>query len=206
VQPGEFITAAERYKLMPSIDRWVIAGAARYVRQARERELPLPTLCVNISGASIADPHLMDFILETFDEQEVDGSSFCLEVTETSAIQNFSRATAFIQRIKETGATFALDDFGNGFSSFSYLKRLPVDFLKIDGSFVKGIEEDKIDLAMVEAVNRIGHTMGMLTIAEYVTNDAIREILTEVGVDYVQGYAISTPAPLPYAGELSSIA
>ncbi|MFP4378252.1 MAG: EAL domain-containing protein [Spirochaetales bacterium] len=206
VQPGQFIAAAERYKLMPSIDRWVIAGAARYARQAREREIALPTLCINLSGASIADPHLMDYMLETWEEEEIEGSCFCLEVTETSAIQNFSRATAFIQRIKDTGATFALDDFGNGFSSFGYLKRLPVDYLKIDGSFVKDIERDPIDLALVEAVNRIGQTMGMSTIAEYVTNDNIRKMLTDVGVDYVQGYAISTPAPLPYAGELSSIA
>jgi len=206
VSPGEFIPAAERYKLMPSIDRWVIEGACRYVQHAGQKSLSIPVICVNISGASLADSTLLDYILFMFDQYEVEGSSFCLEVTETSAIQNLSGATKFIRRIKETGATFALDDFGNGFSSFSYLKRLPVDYLKIDGSFVKDIETDPIDLAMVEAVNSIGHTMGMKTIAEYVHTDRIRQMLAERGVDYAQGFAISEPAPLPYTEELSSIA
>ena len=202
VSPGEFIVAAERYKLMPSIDRWVVARSCRYVRHAQERGITVPVICVNLSGASLADPTMLDFILENIDMHEVDGARFCFEVTETSAIQNFSHAVDFISRVKETGATFALDDFGNGFSSFSYLKRLPVDFLKIDGSFVKDIENDRIDLAMVEAVNAIGHTMGMRTIAEYVHNERIKEMVTAIGVDYAQGYVIGKPAPLPMAEEL----
>lgn len=206
VSPGEFIAAAERYKLMPSIDKWVIAGACRYVQHAQQKKQDLPVICVNLSGSSLADSSLLDYILFMFDQHEVDGSAFCLEVTETSAIQNFSHASSFISRIKETGATFALDDFGNGFSSFSYLKRLPVDYLKIDGSFVKDIEKDATDLAMVQAVNSIGHTLGMKTIAEYVHTLRIREMLGEIGVDYAQGFAISEPAPLPHTEELSSIA
>jgi diguanylate cyclase (GGDEF)-like protein/PAS domain S-box-containing protein len=205
VSPGEFIIAAERYKLMPSIDRWVIDGACQYVRHARDRDQALPVICVNLSGSSLADTTLLDYILFMFDKYEVEGSSFCLEVTETSAIQNFSHASNFISRIKETGATFALDDFGNGFSSFSYLKKLPVDYLKIDGSFVKDIEQDEADFAMVKAVNSIGHTLGMKTIAEYVHTLRIRELLQEIGVDYAQGFAVSEPAPLPYTEELSSI-
>lgn len=202
VSPGEFITAAERYKLMPSIDRWVVSAACRYVSLARQQNIDVPLICVNLSGASVIDDSLLDFMLRTFDEQQVDASSFCFEVTETSAIQNFSRAISLIVRLREAGAVFALDDFGNGFSSFSYLKRLPVDYLKIDGSFVKDIENDEIDLAMVEAVNNIGHAMGMKTIAEYVHNESIHTKLREIGVDYAQGYAVARPTPLPHAEEL----
>ncbi len=202
VLPGEFIPAAERYKLMPSIDRWVVAAACRYVACAAQHEIPIPVVCVNLSGASLVDNSLLDFLLLMFDQYEVDPSRFCLEITETSAIQNFSRAIGFVTRLREAGATFALDDFGNGFSSFSYLKRLPVDYLKIDGSFVKEIEHDEIDLAMVEAVNNIGHTMGMKTIAEYVHNETIRRMLCEIGVDYAQGFAVSRPTPLPHAARL----
>ena len=202
VLPGEFIAAAERYKLMPSIDRWVVSAACRYVARAAQLEIPIPVVCVNLSGASLVDNSLLDFLLMMFDRCEVNPSRFCLEITETSAIQNFSRAIGFVTRLREAGATFALDDFGNGFSSFSYLKRLPVDYLKIDGSFVKEIERDPIDLAMVEAVNNIGHTMGMKTIAEYVHNDTIRRMLCEIGVDYAQGFAVSRPTPLPHAEQL----
>ena len=202
VSPGEFITAAERYKLMPSIDRWVVSAACRYVALARQKGIDIPLICVNLSGASVIDDSLLDYMLRTFDEQQVEASSFCFEVTETSAIQNFGRAISLITKLREAGAVFALDDFGNGFSSFSYLKRLPVDYLKIDGSFVKDIENDEIDLAMVEAVNNIGHAMGMKTIAEYVHNESIRTNLREIGVDFAQGYAVSRPTPLPHAEEL----
>ena len=203
VQPGEFITAAERYKLMPSIDRWVINAAFRHVKEGLKAGVDLPITGVNLSGSSLADTTLMDYILAMIDKHEVAASYFCFEVTETSAIQNFARATVFVDRLKAEGATFALDDFGNGFSSFAYLKRLSVDYLKIDGSFVKDIEEDPIDRAMVESVNNIGHTMGMETIAEYVHTPRIREMLTDMGVDYGQGFAISKPQPLPRTPEIS---
>ncbi len=196
VLPGEFIAAAERYKLMPSIDRWVINAAFQYVKESLKTRTDLPITCVNLSGSSLADSTLMDYILAMIDKHEVAASHFCFEVTETSAIENFTRATVFVERLKAEGATFALDDFGNGFSSFAYLKRLSVDYLKIDGSFVKDIEENPIDRAMVESVNNIGHTMGMLTIAEYVHTQRIREMLSEMGVDYAQGFVISKPEPL----------
>ena len=196
-EPNEFIAAAERYKLMPSIDKWVIGAACRYVREADRIGIPVPTICINLSGASLAETSLQDYFLFMLDEHELSGGRFCLEITETNAIQNYARATAFMNRLKKTGTTFALDDFGNGFSSFAYLKRLPVDFLKIDGSFVKDIDSDPIDRAMVESVNTIGQTIGMKTIAEYVHNDEIRTVLTEMGVDYGQGYAIAKPGLLP---------
>lgn len=196
VSPGLFISAAERYKLMPAIDRWVINASFKYVRQCMEMGVSPPILCINLSGASIAEPTLLDFILFMLERHDVPASKFVLEVTETSAIQNLSRALSFMDRLRSEGATFALDDFGNGFSSFAYLKKLPVDYLKIDGSFVVGIDTDPIGRAMVNAVNTIGHTMDMLTIAEYVTSDSLRETLTEIGVDYGQGFALAKPHPL----------
>ena len=204
VSPAEFIAAAERYNLMPSIDKWVIGNACRYIRLATDAGMELPVVCVNLSGSSIADGSLLDYILLTLQQEGVSGSSLCLEITETSAIQNFNRAVEFVERLHEAGTTLALDDFGNGFSSFSYLKQLNVDYLKIDGSFVKDIETDRIDFAMVESVNSIGHIMGMKTIAEYVHNDAIRSMIRGIGVDFAQGYAVSTPQPLPHAAELLS--
>lgn len=202
VLPGEFIPAAERYKLMPSIDKWVINAVFRYASECAKLGHELPIICINLSGASIADNTLLDYILQMMQQQKTDASHFCFEVTETSAIENLTRATVFINRLKSVGATFALDDFGNGFTSFAYLKRLPVDYLKIDGSFVKGIDSDPIDRSMVESVNNIGHTMGMKTIAEYVQSNALCRVLTEVGVDYGQGFAIARPEPLPHAEEI----
>lgn len=194
--PGKFIQAAERYKLMPAIDRWVINAAFRHARACIDIGKPRGIICINLSGASLADDTLLDYVLFMLERHDVPASQFCLEITETSAIQNQARALAFMNRLRSEGASFALDDFGNGFSSFAYLKKLPVDYLKIDGSFVVGIDTDPIGRAMVDAVNTIGHTMGMLTIAEYVTNDRIREVLTELGVDYGQGFALAEPLPL----------
>jgi len=155
-----------------------------------------PVFFINISAASIADEKLFDYITATFLHYNVSPSLFCFEITETVAIQNFSRATTLIKNLKEFGCTFALDDFGNGFTSFAYLKNLPVDYLKIDGSYVQNILENPIDLALVMAVNDIGHVMGMKTIAEFVESEEIRQKLQEIGVDYGQGYLFSQPLPL----------
>jgi Amt family ammonium transporter len=142
------------------------------------------------------DDSFLDYVIQTFEETGAEPRSFCFELTETTAVENLSRAVGFMTRLKKMGVTFALDDFGNGFSSFAYLKNLPVDYLKIDGSYVQDIDRDPIDRAMVEAVNNIGHVMGMQTIAEFVSNSEIRKILEEMGVDYVQGFEIARPGPL----------
>ncbi len=202
IDPGQFIPAAERYNLMPYIDRWVIRNVMHHVRQRAQSDLESRVYCVNISGASLADDSFLDYVVELFEETLADPTCFVLEVTETTAIENLTRAVAFMNRLKKLGVTFALDDFGNGFSSFAYLKRLPVDFLKIDGSFVRDIDQDKIDYAMVEAVNSIGHAIGMRTIAEFVGNETIRRMLTDMDVDYAQGFAISRPEPLERVGQL----
>lgn len=196
IGPGDFIPAAERYNLMPSIDRWVIAESFSFVR-TRCSSLPKGTVfCINITAASLADETLLPFIREHLEAASLPPALFCFELTETAAIENFSRATSFIRELKKMGSSFALDDFGNGFSSFAYLKNLPVDYLKIDGSFVQGVAEDESDYAMVEAINKIGHVLGMKTIAEYVYDEKIHATLERLGVDYVQGYTIAEPRPL----------
>jgi diguanylate cyclase (GGDEF)-like protein/PAS domain S-box-containing protein len=195
ISPADFIPAAEKYNLMPAVDRWVLTNAFRHLQQMTA-DGRSPVFSINLSGASIADERILDYIQDLFSSTGVNPSQICFEITETTAIANMSRATSFIRRLKALGATFALDDFGNGFSSFSYLKQLPVDYLKIDGSFVRGIADDPIDFALVESVNNIGHVMGMKTIAEYVKDERIQRILEEMGVDYLQGYQIAKPAPL----------
>ena len=150
---------------------------------------------INLSGASINDDQFIDFVGEQFALHQIPPKAICFEITETIAITNLGKAADLIRSLKEFGCRFALDDFGSGMSSFAYLKNLPVDYLKIDGSFVKHIVEEPIDLAIVEAINQIGHVMGIKTIAEFVENDAILEKIKALGVDYAQGYGIGKPRP-----------
>ncbi|WP_313931620.1 EAL domain-containing protein [Nostoc sp. FACHB-133] len=150
---------------------------------------------INLSGASINDEQFIEFIHEQFVLHQIPPQMICFEITETVAISNLSKAVLFISELRSIGCRFALDDFGSGMSSFTYLKNLPVDFLKIDGSFIKQILDNSIDLAMVEAINHVGHIMGLKTIAEFVENDAILEKIKALGVDYAQGYSIAKPCP-----------
>ncbi len=153
------------------------------------------TCIINLSGASIGDERFLDFIRAELLRTNAPVGSVCFEVTETAAIANLSKATRFITELKALGCLFSLDDFGSGMSSFGYLKHLPVDFLKIDGSFVRDMLTDPIDNAMVEAINQIGHVMGKRTIAEYVEHEGILERLREIGVDYAQGFGVAMPKP-----------
>ncbi len=197
IQPGAFLPAAERYGMMPRIDQWVVrntlAWLGDWVRQ--HRDLPA-TFAINLSGASLSDERFRQDLQAVLDAVRLPPGTLCFEITETAAIANLSTVVHFIQEVKRQGCLFALDDFGSGLSSFAYLKNLPVDFLKIDGSFVKDIENDPIDLAMVQAINAIGHVMGLRTIAEYVSSEAIRQRLEDLGVDYAQGYHVGPPQPL----------
>jgi EAL domain-containing protein (putative c-di-GMP-specific phosphodiesterase class I) len=152
-------------------------------------------ISINLSGHSLTNKKFLDSLIAQFGEFKIDASKICFEITETAAISNLSMATSFISRLKELGCHFALDDFGSGLSSFAYLKSLPVDYLKIDGMFVKDMVDDPIDHAMVKSINEIGHVMGVKTIAEFVENDAIKVKLSEIGVDYAQGYGIKKPQP-----------
>ncbi|MBN2873973.1 MAG: EAL domain-containing protein [Spirochaetales bacterium] len=196
--PTDFIPAAERYNLMPQIDRWVLENSMRSFRILSDQKSPLADriFSVNLSGPSLLDEALIDTILYNLNKYSLSASDFCLEITETAAIQNLSYATRFINRLKGEGFTFALDDFGAGFSSFGYLRNLPVDYIKIDGSFVQNIDESRISYTMVDSINSIGHVMGLKTIAEFVKSETIRDKLIELNVDFGQGYFFSKPKPL----------
>jgi diguanylate cyclase (GGDEF)-like protein/PAS domain S-box-containing protein len=193
VSPDLFITAAERYGIMPNVDRWVVENALRWlVSEADERER-LAMCSINLSGQSLADDKFLPFVVEQFHRSGLDGSLICFEITETSAIASYAQASRFINALKELGCRFALDDFGTGLSSFGYLKHFPVDFLKIDGSFVKEILHDPIDREMVRSINEIGHLTHKKTIAEFAENEEIIVMLRGMGIDYAQGYGVSEP-------------
>lgn len=193
VAPGLFIEAAERYSITPAIDRWVIRNAFRWlVSEADERER-LALCSINLSGQSLGDEKFLPFVIEQFQTSGLDATKICFEITETAAIASYSQANRFINALKELGCKFALDDFGTGLSSFGYLKHFPVDYLKIDGSFVKEILHDPIDREMVRSINEIGHLTGKRTIAEFAENDEIITMLRGMGVDYAQGYGVSEP-------------
>jgi diguanylate cyclase (GGDEF)-like protein len=200
IAPGDFIPAAERYNLMPAIDRWVVQNLFIQQREAL-RSAGRNTGCdclvaINLSGASFSDGHFLDFVRARLETHAIPPERICFEITETAAIANLTHATHFMKELRALGCRFSLDDFGSGLSSFGYLKNLPVDFLKIDGALVRQVADNPIDLAMVEAINGIGHVMGMRTIAEFVENQAIRDKLVAIGVDYVQGYGVEMPRPL----------
>ncbi len=197
VSPASFIPAAERYGLMPSIDRWVVRNTFRVLaaRLANPLASPITTCAINLSGASFGDETFLGFLREQFLASGIPPKTICLEITETSAIADLANAMRFIADLRELGCRFALDDFGSGMSSFAYLKHLPVDYLKIDGSFVKDMLEDRIDRAMVEMIHHIGKVMGKRTIAEFAESDGIIAALKTIGVDYAQGYAIARPQP-----------
>jgi len=193
IAPDVFINAAERYGLTPSIDRWVINNAFRWlVSEADERER-LAMCSINLSGQSLCDDKFLPFVIAQFEHSGLDASKICFEITETAAIASYSQANRFINSLKELGCRFALDDFGTGLSSFGYLKHFPVDFLKIDGSFVKEILHDPIDREMVRSINEIGHLTGKQTIAEFVENKELITMLRGMGVDYAQGYGVGEP-------------
>jgi EAL domain-containing protein (putative c-di-GMP-specific phosphodiesterase class I) len=198
VMPGSFIPAAERYNLMPAIDRWVIRKVfAGYRSLLREEGGATGLTCaVNLSGTSLNSEGLIDFIREEARAARLPARAICFEITETAAIHDLQAAERFMRECKALGFEFALDDFGIGSSSFGYLRRLPVDYLKIDGSFVRNIEHDPVDRAMTETINQVGHLLGIRTVAEYAENDRIIEILRQIGVDYAQGFGVSRPSPL----------
>ena len=196
IPPGAFIPAAERYNIMISLDRWVIKEVMSWLAQNRRVLSNLGKCSINISGSSIGHPDFLDYIKQQLKRPNVDARHICFEITETSAVTNLTEATKFIDELKTLGCSFALDDFGCGLSSFAYLKNLQVDYLKIDGMFVRDIVDDPIDRAMVKSINEIGHVMGKKTIAEFVENDGVLALLRNIGVDYVQGYGIEKPVLL----------
>lgn len=197
ILPGRFLPAAERYNLMPEVDRWVINNVFSGFHILKKSHYGQALMVnINLSGASINSLDLLDFIKEKITEFNVDPKCLCFEVTETVAVKHMQSAIEFINACKDLGIKFALDDFGTGTSSFGYLKNLPVDYLKIDGGFVQNLEKDPVDRAMTETINRIGHIMGKITIAEFAENQSIVNILDDMGVDFAQGFGVCRPKPL----------
>lgn len=207
VPPGVFLPAAERYKLMPAVDRWVVdrvlqteAARTRAASRAGGRA-DAGLRFVNLSGASLNDRTFPRFLKRRMARHGIAPERLCFEITETVAIQNLKRTSQLVSELKELGCRFALDDFGSGMSSFSYLKSLPVDFLKIDGSLITGVDHHPVDRSIVAAIQGIADTMGITTVAEYVERAEIADVLAEIGVHYMQGFAIHQPSPLPSVAE-----
>jgi EAL domain-containing protein (putative c-di-GMP-specific phosphodiesterase class I) len=200
IGPGSFIPSAERYNLMPMIDRWVVENTLKLLSGNLETVINVvDRCCINLSGQSLSDERFMKFLIDQIHEAGVPPQLLCFEITETAVIANLNTATSLISTLRDMGCRFALDDFGVGLSSFGYLRNLSVDYLKLDGSFVKNMVNNKTDYEMVRAVNQIGHTMNILTIAEFVEDEAILQAVRELGVDYAQGYAIAKPVPMEIA-------
>ena len=203
IPPGAFLPAAERYGLMPRIDQWVVNNTLSWLSDRLRQSGRIDGVyAINLSGASLSDERFRQALRHTLQQLRLPPGVLCFEITETAAVANLSKVVLFIEEVKALGCLFSLDDFGSGLSSFAYLKNLPVDFLKIDGSFVKDIADDPMDLAMVQAINAIGHVMGLKTIAEYVASEAVLDKLREIGVDYGQGYHLGPPRPLAEQGSV----
>ncbi len=194
ITPGAFIPAAERYQRMLTLDRWVICEALRCLAAGCFEEHSI--ISINLSGQSLSHAPLFDFVNQCIRKYGIDAQRLCFEITETAAIANFHTAIDFIKNIKNIGCHCALDDFGSGLSSFSYLKFLPVDYLKIDGAFICNLAHDHMDRTIVEAINKIGRGIGIETIAEFVESREIISHLRDIGVDHAQGYAIARPRPV----------
>ncbi|MDQ2076993.1 bifunctional diguanylate cyclase/phosphodiesterase [Marinimicrobium sp. ABcell2] len=194
VPPGMFLPAAERFGAAPAIDRWVIEEVFSQLAAHPAHLKGLDACHVNLSGRSFDQPDFQAFVLDALDRHQVPGNKICFEITETAAVNNLVGAITFMETLGQRGCSFALDDFGTGLSSFSYLRRFPVDFLKIDGVFVRDMATDETDLAMVRAINDIGQTLNKITIAEFVEDETILELLCEMGVDYLQGFGIHRPS------------
>lgn len=196
IPPGAFLPAAERYNLSPKIDRWVVQATFDWLIREPDRLEKVSCCSINLSGNSLGEDNFADFVVSELERRSIPAHKICFEITETAAITRLGAATRLISQLKELGCRFALDDFGAGLSSFGYLKNLPVDYLKIDGQFIRDIVTDPIDFSMVKSINEIGQIMGKQTIAEFVENDEILEKLREIGINYAQGYGIGKPKPI----------
>ena len=194
--PGEFLPAAERFGLMPSIDKLVIRNTLHFFSHNIEIQKALNLCCINLSGKSLDQHDFLEYVVSEIERSGLPHEKICFEITESAAVSNLERAIVFISTLRRFGCRFALDDFGTGMSSFSYLKQFPVDFLKIDGSFIQDIDTDPIKHAMVKSIHEVAKVMNMKTIAEFVENDAVLQTLADIGIEYAQGYHIQKPTPL----------
>lgn len=195
VPPGAFIPAAERFGLMPQIDRWVVETTLANFSRLHPSGKPVKLCAINLSGPTFEDAAFADYVLDAIERHGVSPRHLCFEITETAAVSNMARAVEFMQRLRAAGCKFSLDDFGSGMASFGYLKNLPVDYIKIDGSFIRNIETDPVSYSIVRAVTDIGHQLGLQVIGEWVADERARDLLRGLSVDYAQGFAVHKPEP-----------
>ena len=197
IGPDSFMSTAERYNLMPSIDEWVISHAFDFIKDYTIKHKTDIRVAINLSGQSLSEDSVLNLIVNKLRKNKgLKKELICFEITETAAIANMSKAIEFIAAVKQMGCKFSLDDFGSGLSSFSYLKNMPVDNIKIDGIFIRDIHTDAVNKVFVESIHNISKIMGIKTTAEYVENQEILDCITDIGIDYAQGYHISKPAPI----------
>lgn len=203
--PGQFLPAAERYNLMPNIDRWVVESYFRWLSSNPAHRDQLENASINLSTQSIGDEMFLDFLVNAFERYQIPGSKICFEITESMAISNLDNTHAFISRMKKLGCRFSLDDFGTGFSSYAYLRDLNVDYIKIDGVFIRNLSEDPVNAAMVRSISDVARAMGIETVAEFVESEEIRLKLIDIGITYSQGYHIHKPCQLEAAAFASTV-
>lgn len=196
VGPGVFIPAAERYNVMAKIDRWVVCAFVDYLTNNLHERDALEMATVNLSGQTLSDPDFLPFLVNLLEQRPEVSNKLCFELTESAALNNLSESSELVMKMKSLGVKFAVDDFGSGYASYNYLTQLPIDFVKIDGSFSLNIHNDKINQAVVRSITEISHTMGIKVIAEFVESEEILNCLTELGVDMVQGYYLGKPEPV----------
>jgi len=194
--PNQFIPAAERYNLMPNIDRWVIKSYFRWLRENPEHLENLACGSINVSTQSLGEDSFSKFLIEIFEHYQIPHNKICFEITEGMAITHIDNTQSFIKKFRNLGCRFALDDFGTGFSSYAYLKELCVDYIKIDGVFIKNLADNKVDIAMVKSIRDVAEAMGIETVAEFVEDGLILQRLKEIGIDFSQGYHLHKPTKL----------
>jgi EAL domain-containing protein (putative c-di-GMP-specific phosphodiesterase class I) len=202
ILPGGFMPAAERFGLMQDIDRWTVQQAIKQLAALRNNGYDI-SFSINLSGHAFEDDELLPLIWQALEHASLDSRFITFEITETAAITNLNAATQFIMQLKKTGCKFALDDFGAGFCSFSYLKNLPVDKLKIDGAFIRGLADAPVDQAMVKSMNQVAHALKKQTVAESVENEETLSLLKEFGIDYAQGNYIGPPSDFIESSKLT---
>jgi EAL domain-containing protein (putative c-di-GMP-specific phosphodiesterase class I) len=197
IMPRAFLPAAERFDLMSLVDRWIVTQAFGAVADClKDPNNRIGRCSLNLSGATLGDESLLPYLKEQLALHQLPPEVFCFEITETVAISNFAAAIGLIRELRTMGCRFALDDFGSGLSSFSYLKNLPVDYLKIDGAFVRDLRRDPFNRTLVSNINDIGHLLGKQTVAECAEDTETIAILSDLGVDYAQGFGVAVPRPI----------
>lgn len=196
ISPGLFLAAAERFQMVSRIDRWVVREVFELMTRHRDKSDHIATVSINLSGQSIGDRDFHRYVLGLIDSMTFDARKVCFEITETAVISDLAAANEFFESMRIRGIRFSLDDFGSGVSSFGYLKLLPVDYLKIDGQFIRTLADDPVDQATVRCINEIAHMTGKKTVAEFVEVEAVETLLREMGINYTQGFLRHRPAPI----------